>query len=253
MRWQRPRHRALWPFVDRIWVFEGVFEHELERILPSGTVQLLVNLDCNELRSIESGELLRHDGAVLGGAYTSSFVIDTRQQKHIAGVSFHLGGASRFFGDMSAFEQLHVDLADLWRADNREWILDGDPVDRIEALLLERARDLEPNSLVDETLRCLDRGESVGSVRERFGYTTHRLIRTVREHTGLTPKRFSRVRRFHHALCALDAGATRMAELAAQLGYSDQAHMVREFRTFSGLTPCEFQAREPGDVHHVAL
>jgi transcriptional regulator GlxA family with amidase domain len=35
------------------------------------------------------------------------------------------------------------------------------------------------------------------------------------------------------------------AEMAADLGYGDQAHLVREFRTNLGATPAAYAARQP--------
>lgn len=44
---------ALAPFVESFWLFEGELPHARERILPSGTMQLLVNRHEDELRSYD--------------------------------------------------------------------------------------------------------------------------------------------------------------------------------------------------------
>ena len=58
------------------------------------------------------------------------------------------------------------------------------------------------------------------------------------EETGLSPKFLCRVLRFRRA--SVLAGQLRGAEVAAECGYSDQAHMIRDFREFTGSTPEQF-------------
>lgn len=55
---------------------------------------------------------------------------------------------------------------------------------------------------------------------------------------GVSPKRYCRLSRFHAALAYAGAGSgLQWAEVAADLGYADQSHMIAEFREFSSLTP----------------
>ncbi|WP_239143993.1 AraC family transcriptional regulator [Actinoplanes philippinensis] len=58
---------------------------------------------------------------------------------------------------------------------------------------------------------------------------------------GVTPKRLARGYRFSSTVLALDVTAPiDWAEVAAGAGYFDQAHFVREFREFTGLTPTRY-------------
>ena len=61
--WQ-PRH--LRPWVDRLWYSEGTLEHQRERLLPSPTIELVVNLGA-PMRVVEGlgSEMLR--GGITGG------------------------------------------------------------------------------------------------------------------------------------------------------------------------------------------
>jgi AraC-like DNA-binding protein len=54
-------------------------------------------------------------------------------------------------------------------------------------------------------------------------------------------RRLDRIERsYFDAMAALDEGTVSWAEVAAQGGYSDQAHMVREIRDLTGMTPAQF-------------
>jgi AraC-like DNA-binding protein len=58
------------------------------------------------------------------------------------------------------------------------------------------------------------------------------------EESGLTPKHLCRVLRFRHALSMARApGRPDWALIAADAGYFDQAHLIRDFREFTGRTP----------------
>jgi AraC-like DNA-binding protein len=55
--------------------------------------------------------------------------------------------------------------------------------------------------------------------------------------TGVSPKHLLRILRFRRASEAALAGAVRWPDLAANFGYFDQAHLIREFREFTGHSP----------------
>ena len=64
---------------------------------------------------------------------------------------------------------------------------------------------------------------------------------------GLSPKWLLQRRRLHDAVEALKAGAGTLAEVAADLGYADQAHFTHDFRTVTGMTPGEYLKDQPRD------
>jgi len=43
------------------------------------------------------------------------------------------------------------------------------------------------------------------------------------------------------------------AEFAADSGYYDQSHLIREFRAMAGLTPAQYRPVDPGSPNHVAI
>lgn len=58
---------------------------------------------------------------------------------------------------------------------------------------------------------------------------------------GVMPKRLARSYRFSSTVLAIDVAAPIVwGDVAADAGYFDQAHFVREFRAFTGLTPTRY-------------
>jgi AraC-like DNA-binding protein len=77
------------------------------------------------------------------------------------------------------------------------------------------------------------------SIRElaiRIGWSRQQLARRFRREVGLSPKGLARVLRLQQALPLLLAGDT-PAAVAARIGFSDQAHLTREFQSLTGRTP----------------
>ena len=234
--------------------------------MPSGTMQLLVNLHEDQLRSYHgeaATQLHSTRGASLSGACTEAFVIDTAEQRAIMGVSFRPGGAYPFFtAPADALRADAVELDQLWGRDGavlRERLLElPTPAARLrtlEQILLARVvRSLRPDPALAVAIAALEREVPVAAVGERLGWSPRRLIDRFNAQVGLTPKRFARVRRFQRVLATLARGdAPPWAALAQACGYFDQAHFIHDFRAFSGLHPTTYAPRGPDGHNHVVV
>jgi len=89
-------------FVEDFWFYDDYRPRHLrERILPSGTVELVINLRDDELRiydRVRPDVCERFSGAVVSGTYDRFFVIDTAEEASLLGVHFRPGGAFPFLG-----------------------------------------------------------------------------------------------------------------------------------------------------------
>jgi AraC-like DNA-binding protein len=83
----------------------------------------------------------------------------------------------------------------------------------------------------------------VAQVCQRFGLSERSLQRLVDRRLGLTPKWLIQRRRLHEAVEQLRAGSAGVGEVAALLGYADQAHFTRDFARVTSTTPGRFAAR----------
>ena len=61
--------------------------------------------------------------------------------------------------------------------------------------------------------------------------------RVFRETVGMNPKEYARIVRFQKALWLMQRGESNYAGIAAECGYSDQSHFIRNFKALSGYTP----------------
>lgn len=82
----------------------------------------------------------------------------------------------------------------------------------------------------------------VRELEEETTYSTRYLQDVVGRQVGIAPKQMCRQIRFQNALRLLNTGQQlNLCRAAQTLGYSDQAHLCREFKQFSGLSPTEYQ------------
>lgn len=82
----------------------------------------------------------------------------------------------------------------------------------------------------------------VEGLAERAGLSVRGLQRLFREHVGATPKQLLRRVRLQEAALRIERGeASGLAALAADLGYTDQAHLTRDFKAVVGQTPRELE------------
>lgn len=110
---------------------------------------------------------------------------------------------------------------------------------RVAALGAPEEESLLVNALV-EVVETDTSVVAVGQLCERFDLGERALQRLTARRLGLSPAWLIRRRRLHEAADRLREGEVRLADVAAELGYADQAHFTRDFRTSTSMTPAEY-------------
>lgn len=78
---------------------------------------------------------------------------------------------------------------------------------------------------------------SIKTLAKQNGITVRTLHRLFIGFVGLSPKAFASVLRFHRALRLLTRNGLTPSQAAFEAGFSDQAHMTRDFKRHGGFTP----------------
>lgn len=201
---------------------------------------------------------------MVSGAYTRSFVVDTRAHASLVGVHFRPGGARAFLGaPADALTDSHVELSTLWSPAAADRLRDAlcsaaTPARRFAILQGALLEHLAP-ALADR--RCVGAllaqpQARVGDVAREFGRSHRSFIAAFSAQVGLTPKLFQRIQRLQQALARVDAGGqANWAQLALACGYFDQSHLIRDFVALAGVTPAEYARLRgtPAKSDHIAL
>ena len=87
---------------------------------------------------------------------------------------------------------------------------------------------------------------SISALARESGWSVRQLERRFRSETGLSPRVLARIVRFQRVFRALGRERSDWVSVALDCGYSDQPHLIREFREFTGQTPGAFERSAPG-------
>ena len=94
----------------------------------------------------------------------------------------------------------------------------------------------------------------VQQISHATGYSAKRFIKLFTDGVGLAPKRFCRVLRLQAVINELARGhRVEWASVAAESGYCDQSHLIRDFKTMTGLTPAEYEPTNGRSPNHVSV
>jgi AraC-like DNA-binding protein len=216
-------------------------------------MELVIHLRDRSLSSFDGAESHNVRVPLLAGPYSKAFWIDPAEFTEVVGIRFRPGAARLFFPVPA--QELHntdVPLEDLYPEEARLlrdalWSTAG--LSRqfrvLEDYLLKKLPRAAPfHPAVKHAVREFLRHPGVRAVAEvqsETGLSHTRFIQVFREYVGFTPKLFCRIRRFRQVLERVEHGLpVNWADVAAECGYFDQAHLIHDFRAFSGLTPLAY-------------
>lgn len=268
---RRPPAGPLKPFFSLVWACgrpeRGALPGPVrEHMLPTGCMHLVFRMTDGPMTTLDprSGMPVQRVGtATVAGARPGFYVRERCMPVCSVGAVLRPGAAKLLFGVSAAeLTARHTPLEDLWgaaAAGMRNRLLDVDEclarLALLESMLAARLAHVDPGRpAIGRALASLPARDPVAAAVRRSGLSHRSFIARVRESVGLAPKRYLRILRFQKALHALRAGdGGSLAMHAAQAGYSDQAHLSRDFLELSGVTPREYLRRFPVEPNHLQV
>jgi len=258
----QPPHE-LTDFLESIWIYDparapGPASQSV--VDNPGVAELVVQLG-DKFRRYRKHDIAWIPRAALIGFMTRPCLVGPSGPVKTLGIRFRPGGVkvySRVPGRLLANTIVDAwDVIDkrLLRSLLRIHELSSDEaiIHHIRAALIGCAADTPPET---SAVRHF-----IGSLRPRFeesiagfcrqsGISHRKLERQFNELVGVTPSSYARVQRFRCVLRRSVSDAhVRWIDMAADLGYADQAHLSREFKQFTGFSPTEYHKR----TYHFSL
>ncbi|NES15787.1 MULTISPECIES: AraC family transcriptional regulator [Micromonospora] len=232
---------ALRPYVEHYWLIDWALDEPFDqRVVPHPAVNVVFQAQRGEPESAE-----------IAGVGLELFTVTLHGVGRVTGVQFRPGGFRPFWRRSVA--ELTGRRRPLPAGPFGAGPFAAGPVcpgtddDRCRRLddLLTAGRP-EPDPLAAEATALVEEIRADRSIlrvddfARRHGVSTRRLQRLFTDHVGVGPKWVIRRYRLQEAIEQAAAGPLDWSRVAADLGYADQAHLVREFTAVAGVSPAAY-------------
>ncbi len=242
-------------FVKCYWTLESLMDNtpKINTIVPDGTMKLIFHYGDLYKNHLENGKSCILPKYFLIGQLTRPYVVEPLGKTGSFVVRFHPNGFSPFTTiPIKEMENTAVPLEKLFGKEGQEIgekILNAkstsERIDIIETFLLNRLTDKKNIDVIVkstvETILTANGQLSINELSKQKNITRRQLTRKFSSTIGLSPKQLSKTIRLQNTLKTLLSKSNKsLTDLAYENEYYDQAHFIKEFKEFTGLTPKEF-------------
>ncbi len=232
-------------------------DYSATRILPDGSVELLILLDDIQRVFYKSKHnTFTYQKAIICGVQQEYIYADATGYSLFA-IKFKAGGSYPF---------LHLPLLELNNLFIEAEQVLGYPIVLLREQLLELSEPQAMFLLVEQFLmdrlaysqqqqhtvevavshlNQSNRSSSLRQMAENLGYSQKQFIHIFKQHVGVSPKYYQRIARFNQVLREVDQRRNLdWSQISYVCGYYDQAHLINDFKFFSGMGPQNYLAQK---------
>ena len=247
--------KELADYVKCYWTLDGPSEikPQKQRIIPDGCMEMIFHHGDLYKQYLDDETTLIQPRCFVFGQITSALEIEPTGTTSIFSVRFHPESFTPFSTlPLKAMENKAVPLDLLFGNEGLELeqaVLTAPTVEkRINLVEQFFKTKLEEQQTFDRTVRStvetimeIKGRISVGDLSEQMNTTRKQLERKFSNAVGLSPKQLIRIIRLQATLkVLLTKKEARLTMIAHQNNYYDQAHFIKDFKEFTGLTPKNF-------------
>lgn len=244
------------PYVKYFYLFQSEENIEFDdTVFPSGNMEVVFNLGEGAWESFVENEYFKTPQIELWGQITKPLAIRSKGKHTMLGVKFYTHSAAYFFNDaIGIFNDRVYDLCDIIGSPVKclhAQLLETSALNRrielIENFLLRRLPGTEKKSSrigkVANILTSIKKNSAennINNIASRLGITPRYLHKLIYQHTGLSPKSFNKINRFQRSLKLISKNEQPLTAIAYDCGYFDQSHFIRDFKSFTSVTPSAY-------------
>lgn len=248
-------HPILEALVKFYWTLEVPFDpsNEKQKIIPDGCIEMTFNLADGIKRYISDSEFIVHPCAMVMGQRTKSYYIEPLGNVDSFAICFYPYGFANFvnvplndfadsetpiarlFGEIPS-QKLEAEIVQARNTQQRIEIIERFLLDK---LLEQTTVDNIVKSTIDALINT-NGGSSIHTILKTDLSKRRQLERKFRKQVGISPKRLGKVLRLQSALKMMLNEVENLTDIAYESDYFDQAHFIKDFKEFIGVSPKEF-------------
>jgi AraC-like DNA-binding protein len=243
------------PFIRHYWHFQSrspLPSYREVYMNPRGGYGIVFNFG----DVVQLGEQTISDPVFLDGTNTISRAMRFFGRVDMLGIRFHEGRAFPFLGIPLVELRNEINLLDALNRHNllslhaqiHETAALSDRICLLDDWLLSRLKaDKHQNALVPASLHLLQKSNgrfSIPELAREFAISQRQMERIYLTQVGMSPKQYAKLLRVDTTRFFLkQTNGKSVAEIAAELGYYDQSHLIREFISVIGISPHTYLKR----------
>lgn len=244
------------PYVHCYWLMDtGGYVQVNDTLLPNGYTEIVFNLGNAIWHSMSNGKFSVNPPIELVGQMTQPTRIKCAGHNILLGIRFHSHTAGLFLNEpMQQFNNEVQDLAAVMGSGTTSLLqaLLNTPqlsqqIALVELFLLNRLQinghRVHKIKMLGHVVRAMKEDPSdqcIQLVASQCGISSRYLQKLFIEHLGVSPRMFLKIARFKKSLEYLNGGPGSLTAVAYDCGYFDQSHFIRDFKSFTGVTPSSY-------------
>ncbi len=243
---------SLAPYIKNYTVVTIDKNLENEVFYPSGYVDFIVNISEGYAATTINGRRKDTPAIELLGHLTLPTRLSVKKDTSVLIARIYPHASALFFSDpLSEFTNYATDMYDVAKVENRELysrIMEANGLDSkiriLENYFLQQLKKNEAQLKKVNTLQLLSQKIfddhqqlDLPALAKDSGLSERYIQKLYLANIGISPSSFTSVLRFNKSLNQVLNTSESLTEIAYDCGYYDQAHFIKEFRKFTGITP----------------
>jgi AraC-like DNA-binding protein len=244
-------------FIKCYWTLESpkVNIPEKQRIVPDGCMEMIFHHGDLYRQFLDENNSIIQPKCFVFGQITSPLEIEPTGETGIFAARFHPDGFLPFASmPLKNMENKAVPLEVLFDKEGLRLEIEvlkaqntKQRIELVEKFLAERLSTPQAVDRIIEstvkTMLAINEQLSIDEISQKLNINRRQLERKFSSVIGLSPKQLSKIFRLQRTLKMLLSNEyTSLTALAHKGNYYDQAHFIKDFKEFTGLTPKEFYA-----------
>ncbi len=249
--------KELKPYIFNYWKIEAnLSEKKSLKILTDGSLGFVINFANSFSLEVNQKQILCSSPVTLTGQTKYPTIINFNKKIEAFGIRFNPAGAYRFFEEeLSCFQDRNIDYKDsFWNFieffDKLKTCSEEQRVIFCDEFLLKRlALSKKENSKYTfKIIELINKREGDISVEELSSYfdiSARQIERVFKKELGLTIKLFIRIIRLRNTRDKISSlKVDTLTNTAYDNGFFDQAHFIKEFKSFMSETPKNYYSNK---------